>query len=328
MRVSRLIHLSLALLLCALPSACSDPAEAPQDGTAQTPLRVQLNWVPEPEFGGFYAAQSSGAFRSEGLVVELIAGGVNTPAGQLTARGSVEFGVVSAEEVLTLAEQGAQLVALFTTFQRSPFVLVVRADSPWHSLEELWRAKARAAVEPGLPWIAELDRKLGGHTLELVPYSGQLAPFASGAVDATQGFIASEPVQLRLQGIEVRSFSLGDSGYDPYAQVVVCSRTWLDGHAKEAAAFVRALRKGWTAYNADPRAFNTAIAALNPAMRKEAMDIAAEVQLPLIAPSASGAAGVGRMTRERWITLGAQMHAAGKLKSAPANPDALFVNLE
>ena len=316
------------LLLCAmvlLPVACSDSGSSENAGHTQ--VRVQLNWVPEPEFGGFYAAEAGGSFRNAGLNVQLIPGAVNTPAGQLVARGSVEIGVVSAEEVLTLTEQGAELVALFTTFQRSPFVLVVRADSPWQSLEELWRSKARAAVEPGLPWIAELDRKLGGHALELVPYSGQLAPFAAGAVDATQGFIASEPVQLRLQGIAVRTFSLGDSGYDPYAQVVVCSRAWLQAHTSEATAFVRALRAGWNVYNTDPRSTNAILAKLNPAMSREAMDIAAEVQLPLITAQGAGAAQVGWMTRERWATLGAQMLAAGKLKRAPADADALFVNL-
>ena len=290
-------------------------------------LRVQLNWAPEPEFGGFYAAAEDRLFEAAGLEVQLIAGAIATPGGQMCARGDLEFAVISAEEVLTLAEQGADLVALFATFQRSPFVLVVREESPWRSLEELWKSTARAAVEPGLPWIGELDRKLGGHALTLVPYSGQLAPFASGAVDATQGFIASEPVQLRLQGHKVRCFSLGDSGYDPYAQVVVTNRKFLAERPAEALAFMQALRRGWALYNREAPRINPAIAALNPAMKREAMDIAAEVQLPLIAPPGLADADLGSMTLERWQILARQMHAAGKLKRLPTDLERRFVNL-
>lgn len=309
-----------AFAFVALLSACSGEEDARR-------LRVQLNWAAEPEFGGFYAAAEDGLFKSAGLDVQLIAGGIATPAGQMCARGEVEFAVVSAEEVLTLAEGGADLVALFATFQRSPFVLVVREESPWKSLQELWKSGARAAVEPGLPWIGELDRKLGGHNLTLVPYSGQLAPFASGAVDATQGFIASEPVQLRLQGHAVRCFSLGDSGYDPYAQVVVTNRKFLVEHHAEAFAFTQALRQGWAVYNRDSKRINPAIAALNPAMKREAMDIAAEVQLPLVAPSGLLESDLGSMTLERWQTLARQMHAAGKLKNLPTDLERRFGNL-
>lgn len=311
---------ALALASLMFLHACSG------DEVAQ-PLRVQLNWAPEPEFGGFYAAAEDRLFESAGLEVQLIAGAIATPGGQMCARGDVEFAVISAEEVLTLAEQGADLVALFATFQRSPFVLVVREESPWKSLEELWKSTARAAVEPGLPWIGELDRKLGGHALTLVPYSGQLAPFASGAVDATQGFIASEPVQLRLQGHAVRCFSLGDSGYDPYAQVVVTNRKFLTERPAQALAFMQALRRGWALYNREAPRINPAIAALNPAMKREAMDIAAEVQLPLIAPPGLADADLGSMTLERWQILARQMHAAGKLRRLPTDLERRFVNL-
>lgn len=314
-----LIH-GTAFLLLLLGSACSD-------GKGAQSLRVQLNWAPEPEFGGFYAAAGDKLFEAAALDVQLIAGAIATPGGQMCARGDVEFAVISAEEVLTLGEQGADLVALFATFQRSPFVLVVREESPWKSLEELWKSTARAAVEPGLPWIGELDRKLGGHALTLVPYSGQLAPFVAGAVDATQGFIASEPVQLRLQGHKVRCFSLGDSGYDPYAQVLATSRKFLEGHREEVLAFMQALRRGWALYNREAARINPAIAALNPAMKREAMDIAAEVQLPLVAPPGLAEADLGSMTLERWQTLARQMHAAGKLKRVPTDLERRFANL-
>jgi NitT/TauT family transport system substrate-binding protein len=307
-------------LLAILLAACSGDSDT-------TRLRVQLNWAAEPEFGGFYAAMEEGLFTEAKQEVQLIGGGLTTPSAQMCARGDVEFAIVSAEQVLTFAEQGADLVALFATFQHSPFVLVVREDSPWKSLEELWKSNARAAVEPGLPWIAELDRKLGGHTLTLVPYTMQLAPFTTRAVDAIQGFISSEPVQLRLQGLAVRCFSLGESGYDPYAQVLVTSRKFLDQNQATVTAFVNAARRGWASYNAHAPRFNPAISKLNPAMDCKAMDIAAEIQLAIVQPAGLADDALGTMTLERWQTLAQQMHTSSKLKRMPTDLERRFVNL-
>ena len=57
----------IALALAALPPAAA--AEAPRK------LIVQLDWMAEPEHGGFYQAQARGFFREEGLDVTLLPGG-------------------------------------------------------------------------------------------------------------------------------------------------------------------------------------------------------------------------------------------------------------
>jgi NitT/TauT family transport system substrate-binding protein len=72
---------------------------------------LQLNWVPEPEFGGFFAAAQDGLYLAEGLDVQIIRGASGTPTPQLTASGQVEFGVVSGDQILSFAERGASLVA-------------------------------------------------------------------------------------------------------------------------------------------------------------------------------------------------------------------------
>ena len=59
--------LSAILLAASALVACGDSKPAPQAANAPVRLRLQLNWVPEPEFGGFYAAQFDGLFRDAGL---------------------------------------------------------------------------------------------------------------------------------------------------------------------------------------------------------------------------------------------------------------------
>ena len=69
-------------------------------------VKLSLNWVPEPEFGGIYAAQQNGNFAKHGLDVEIVPGGAGTPTWQLVAGGKAQFAVASADEVIIARQRG------------------------------------------------------------------------------------------------------------------------------------------------------------------------------------------------------------------------------
>ena len=52
-------------------------------------LQLALNWKPEPQFGGFYAAQLNGEFKKRHLDVEIIEGGSGTPTVQMLANKKI-----------------------------------------------------------------------------------------------------------------------------------------------------------------------------------------------------------------------------------------------
>src|SRR3954452_10861296 len=79
-------------------------------------IRLALNWQPDPEFGGFYAADYS----KHGLDVEILPVGAGTPTVQMIGAGSAEFGIVSADDTLVARAQHNDVVALFAVFQTNP----------------------------------------------------------------------------------------------------------------------------------------------------------------------------------------------------------------
>src|SRR5438093_12867600 len=83
-------------------------------------IKIQLNWVPEPEFGGIYAAKETGAFAKHNLDVTIAAGGAGTPTWQLVAAGKCDYAVASADEVIIARPQGTDVVAIFATYQTNP----------------------------------------------------------------------------------------------------------------------------------------------------------------------------------------------------------------
>lgn len=301
---------------------CGDRGASPTaDGGAATPalerVRLQLNWVPEPEFGGIYAAQQAGFFREEGLEVEIIKGGPGVAAPQLAAAGQVEFAVVGGEQILTLREQGGELVGLFAIYQDDPLAVMVHESSPHRSLVELWRSNATIACETNLSWVRTLEGRLGKAGLRFVPHTGSLAEFAASPERAQQCFLFAEPIALELQGIKTRVFLSKESGFNPYNAVVATGAAYLRDHPDTCDRLARALQRGWARYLEEPGPTNELMASLNTAMSREAMDLAAKRQMPLIRTPETDRLGLGAMTTSRWAEIAGQLQGLGTIKSVP-----------
>jgi NitT/TauT family transport system substrate-binding protein len=314
----------LALGLAAL--ACSGDRPDTPPPNERPRVRLQLNWFPEPEFGGMYAARERGIFARNGLEVQLLEGGADVPAAQLVAAGRVELAVVAAEQLLTLRAAGGRARAVFACFQTSPRVVVVRGDSTFRSLSDLWRSDAVVMAAEGLAFVKYLNARHGGEWLELVPYAGSATPLIAGSVDAMQGFATAEPVQLELDGVEVRSFLVADEGFSPYDVVVVANEEWLEREPEAARAVVVALREGWRSYLDDPGPVNAIMAERNRDMSREVMDRSASLLDRFVESEDTGRRGLGWMSADRWRRLGAQLRSLDILDTEP-DPEEVFVNL-
>lgn len=309
------------------PAAVAPDAGEPDDGPDRaTPVRLQLNWFPEPEFGGIFAARERGIFTAHGLAVEILQGGAEVPAPQLVAAGQVDVAVLAAEQVLTLRAAGGNVRALYAGFQKAPRVILVKADSPHPTLADLWRSDATVLAQDGMSFVRFLNRKYGGERLRFVPYAGSAAPLLAGAADAMQGFATAEPVQLALDGHPTRVFRLADEGFDPYDVVVTANADFLAREPAAARQLVQALREGWHSYLDDPGPINQVMAGLNRDMSVTVMDEGAAVLPDFVASADTRVHGLGWMSAARWETLAQQLVELGDL-APPVDTAAAFVNL-
>jgi len=287
---------------------------------------VALNWKPEPEFGGLYEALASGAFERRGLEVELT-GGPGAPVVQMVTSGQVTYGVASADEVLIARDRGADVVAVFATYQTNPQGVMVHGSRGVASLAALFAAGGRLAVEPGLPYVKFLKKTYDLSHMEVVPYNYSIAPFLSDPDMAQQVFVTAEPIAARRKGADPRVFLIAESGYDPYAAVLIARGGLVRDDPGAVVAFVEALRDGWRHYLDDPGPANARMSSLNREMDAESFRLAAEAQKPLIETDLTRERGLGCMTTERWSDLAGQLRSIG-LIDHPAEPDAAWVDVD
>ena len=317
----RRLALALALTIVALgckggpkPEASGGDAAA----TAPTRVKVQLNWVPEPEFGGLYAARELGAYTRAGLDVDIVGGGPGSPVVQLVASGQADFAVAGADDVVVARSRGADLVAVFGTFQTSPQGIMVHAGKNLASLADL--KSGTLALEPGLPFGMYLKKKFGFAGAKLVPYDGGIAKFLADPTYAQQCYVTSEPLAVKKKGETPLVFLGADAGFNPYTNILVTRGAMLKEKLPLVRAFVAASAEGWRAYLKDPAQANAVMARLNTAMDAETFAAAAAAQRPLIETAETAKAGLGVMTEARWTTLASQLADLGVVpKALPAN---------
>ncbi|MCP9890001.1 TRIC cation channel family protein [Cyanobium sp. Aljojuca 7D2] len=116
-----LLLLLAALGVAGLPATLAQPA--------LQPLRVQLRWLPQAQFAGFYVAQDLKMFEGEGLSVTLQAGGPSVNGLQRLIDGQADVAMGWTSDALNLRRQGADLVNVAQLLQRPGSMLVCRADS-------------------------------------------------------------------------------------------------------------------------------------------------------------------------------------------------------
>jgi NitT/TauT family transport system substrate-binding protein len=306
-------------------AACSKTQPAPQRDASPAAANVTLalNWVPEPEFGGFYAARESGSYARHGLEVQILGGGAGVPVVQMVATARADFGTVGGDELVTARARGADLVALFATFQTSPQGIMAHASRKLDGLRDVFRS-GTLAIEPGLAYAEYLKRQFPWDGVKIVPYDGGVARFLTDPMFAQQCYVTSEPIAARRRGGDPRVFLIADAGFNPYATVVVTRTPLVRERPDMVRAFVAATVEGWQAYLSDPQPTNRVLARLNPTIDGETMTAAAEAQKPLIVTAETQAHGLGAMSVERWRKLAEQLRDLGQIDRAP-DPSELMV---
>jgi NitT/TauT family transport system substrate-binding protein len=302
-----------ALLLALALIGCESKETSTSINGAMQKVTIQLNWKPEPQFGGFYAAREIAA--KNGLEIGIVPGGVGTPTVQMVAAGRVPFAVVSADELIISRSNGGDVVALFAVFQTNPQGLMTHASRGFKSIGDIFAREGTVAMQRGLPYASFLEKKFGFDKVKIVPSpGGDLSPFRADKNYTMQCFVTSEPIAAKRAGLDAQTFLVAEAGYNPYTTVLVTRSDYYRSNRDLCRKVVSAVREGLTAYLADPSATNATMQQLNSTMDAQTFSDAAEAQRPLIQMEGTP---LGSMTLDRWQTLCTQLVDLKVIRTAP-----------
>lgn len=92
-------------------------------------VSIQLKWLPDAQFMGYYVALDKGYYDEVGLKVNIVSGGGDISETTAVNNGTVDFGVTWFTNLISADAGGMDLVEVSQIFQRSGLVLVYKLDN-------------------------------------------------------------------------------------------------------------------------------------------------------------------------------------------------------
>lgn len=113
-------------------SSYYDAAKASKDGkfdVEKDKVKIQLKWLPDAQFMGYYVAKAKGYYKEVGLTVDIVSGGGDISETTAVNNGTVDFGVTWPTNMAAAKAGGMDLIEVAQIFQRSGMTLVYKYEN-------------------------------------------------------------------------------------------------------------------------------------------------------------------------------------------------------
>ncbi|MEA2438912.1 MAG: putative hydroxymethylpyrimidine transport system substrate-binding protein [Thermoleophilaceae bacterium] len=310
----RWLPVALVLVLLAGCGGGGSDDSGGGDGGRAERLDLLLDFFPNADHAGIYAADASGAFRRRGLDVRIHAPSDPSAPLKLLAAGKADLAVSYEPEVLRARDKGAPVVAV-AALVRTPLTSIV--SLPRAGIRTPADLRGKTVGTAGIDYqhaylqaVAPPGVKQLGVGFDLVP------ALVSGKVDAVLGaYWNYEAIQLRQKGRDPRVIRIEQAGVPTYDELVIAANERDVGeHPERIRNFLAGLAEGTAELRKHP---GDALLKANPDLDPGLQRASVRATLPYLEPAAGRP--YGYMDAREWRAFTGFLHARKLLKlSSPA----------
>ncbi|MGZ5339296.1 MAG: ABC transporter substrate-binding protein [Thermoleophilaceae bacterium] len=321
----------LAALLPALTLAlagCGEKEDA-LEPTGSKHVELMLDYFPNADHAGIYAAQAAGHFEQAGLDVAIRQPPDPAAPIKQVAAGRVDLAISYEPEVLRARDLGLNVVSVGAIIQKPLTSIISLPEAKIRDPADLRDKTVGTAgidyqsaylqtilADAGVPANSVRERNVG------FAFSPALI---TGRIDAALGaFWNYEGTELRLRGKKPQIIRVEDAGVPTYNELVlVANEDALERDASKLRAFIGAVSRGTRDLRADPDAAIDGLLEANPDLDPELQRAVVEVTLPLFFPPPPRP--FGWQSPAEWDAFAAWMED-NQLLENPADPQASYDN--
>ena len=221
--------------------------------SAADDVTIQLKWVTQTQFAGYYVAQDKGFYEAEGLNVTINPGGPDIGPMSVLAGGGADVAVDWMPSALAAREKGFANVNIAQPFKSSGMMLVCRKDRGVNSVADLKGKNLYVWYYgnewPFLSWMNKLGLK-PDQDISVFRQGWDILPLTQGDANCVSAMAYNEYWQVLAEGLkpeELTVFRYEDEGVATLEDGLYVKEENLSDPAfvDKMVRFVRASMKGW-----------------------------------------------------------------------------------
>jgi NitT/TauT family transport system substrate-binding protein len=298
----------------AIAAALSAPVAAAAPATAQTKLKMVLNWKYQGPQGWFFLADDRGYFKAAGLDMTFDQGNGSGAPIPLVANGTYDVGFGDINALIEFAAKKPEdaPIAVYVIYNRPPFTIAVKADGPIKTPKDLEGKTLGGAPGDGalklFPAFCKVT-KIDCTKINITSMQPNLREqmLMQGQIDGAFGFVNTIRFSAKLIGVDpdkqIRFIKYGDYGMDLYSNAIIVSKKLVKDNPAAVHGLVAAINRGIEDALKDPDAAVAAVAKREPlikvAIERERLDatLQDEMSHPEIATIGLGNVDPARLKR-------------------------------
>jgi NitT/TauT family transport system substrate-binding protein len=243
------------IVLAVCTALVAGTASASPKSAKLTKITLQLKWVPQAQFAGYYAASLMGFYKAQGLDVTLKNGGPNIIPETVVASGLAQFGVDWLPSLLAARDANTPLVNIAQVFARSGMTQLTWKSSGINTIAKMkgkkvanWLGGNQYELFAALTKAGMNPAKNQGVTIVQQPFTMDL--FLKHQVDSASAMTYNELAQVLETGVkmsQINVIKMQSVGTGMLEDGLFSTESYLKSPANQAIAkkVIAATLQGW-----------------------------------------------------------------------------------
>lgn len=228
-------YLSLSLFLLTSSPLC-----------ALEKVSLQLKWMHQFQFAGYYIAKEKGFYVNEGFDIDIRERDLTSSPFDDVDSGRADYGIADSSVVLQRLK-GKPVVIASTVFQESPLVLMSLKSKNISSIYDLVDKRImfqRSRDDAALMAMITLAGIRNNEYIH-IPHNFDDLALIKGDADAMSAYKTNQVLHYKEIGVGVNVLDPSSYGIDFYGDLIFTSESNVREKPERVKAFVRASLKGW-----------------------------------------------------------------------------------
>jgi NitT/TauT family transport system substrate-binding protein len=243
-----LIIISIALFFT-IASGCTPQSATPPEPEIEA-ATLQLQWVTQAQFAGYYVALEKGWYLEEGIDLTIKPGGPDIIPSDAVVSGVADFGTGLLADVIVAIQQGQPLISISQIQQSNGLLLIAKQSSGIETPQDF--VGKQVGVWLG-SWQAQFDALVAKESIApedftLVSQGFSMDSFLNDELDVASAMIYNEYHVVLESGIspdDINIIDYASYGLDFPGDALITSNKLIEENPDLVTRMVRASLRGW-----------------------------------------------------------------------------------